>query len=95
VPSAAYIRADGIARAVRPSHTMFDGDTVFTLAMGLLDLDTLKQQAVWGNTAANVMKIGAAASDALARAIVHAMLNAQTVGPVPSYRDKYPMAFGK
>ena len=86
---------DGIARAVRPSHTMFDGDTVFTLATGLLDLDTLKQQAVWGNTAANVLKIGAAASDALSRAIVHAMLNAQTVGPVPSYRDKYPAAFGK
>jgi L-aminopeptidase/D-esterase-like protein len=86
---------DGIARAVRPSHTMFDGDTVFTLATGLLDLDTLKQQAVWGNTAANVLKIGAAASDALARAIVHAMLSAQTVGSVPSYRDKYPAAFGK
>ena len=86
---------DGIARAVRPSHTMFDGDTVFTLATGLLDLDTLKQQAVWGNTAANVLKIGAAASDALARAIVHAMLSAQTVGSVPSYRDKYPAAFAK
>jgi hypothetical protein len=42
-----------------------------------------------------VLKIGAAASDALARAIVHAMLNAQTVGPVASYHDKYPMAFGK
>jgi L-aminopeptidase/D-esterase-like protein len=86
---------DGIARAVRPSHTMFDGDTIFTLATGLLDLDTLKQQAVWGNTAANVLKIGAAASDALARAIVRAMLSAQTVGPVASYHDKYPAAFAK
>ena len=25
---------DGMARAVRPSHTMFDGDTLFTLATG-------------------------------------------------------------
>ena len=91
----AEMAQDGVARAVRPSHTMFDGDTVFTLATGLLDLDTLKQQAAWGNTAANVMKIGSAAADALARAIIHAMLNAQTVGSVASYRDKYPGAFSK
>jgi L-aminopeptidase/D-esterase-like protein len=25
---------DGIARAVRPAHTLFDGDTVFALAPG-------------------------------------------------------------
>ena len=28
---------DGIARAVRPAHTMWDGDTVFTLATGASD----------------------------------------------------------
>ena len=28
---------DGIARAVRPAHTMWDGDTVFTLATGTGD----------------------------------------------------------
>ncbi len=86
---------DGMARAIRPSHTMFDGDTVFVLGTGLLDLDTLKQQAVWGNTSANVNKIGSAAADALARAIVRAILNAQTVGNVASYADKYPTAIGK
>lgn len=86
---------DGIARAVRPVHTMFDGDTVFSLATGELDPAVLKQQAAWGNMAANVNKVGAAAADALSRAIVHALLNAQTVGDVPSYRDKYPDAFKK
>jgi L-aminopeptidase/D-esterase-like protein len=91
----AEMAQDGVARAIRPSHTMFDGDSVFTLGTGLLDLDTLKQQAAWGNTAANVLKIGSAAADALARAIVRAMLSAQTVGPVASYRDKYPGAFEK
>jgi L-aminopeptidase/D-esterase-like protein len=25
---------DGIARAIRPSHTMYDGDTIFCLATG-------------------------------------------------------------
>jgi L-aminopeptidase/D-esterase-like protein len=28
---------DGLARAVRPAHTMWDGDTVFTLATGKID----------------------------------------------------------
>jgi L-aminopeptidase/D-esterase-like protein len=89
----AEMAQDGVARAIRPSHTMFDGDAVFTLGTGLLDLDTLKQQAAWGNTAANVLKLGSAAADTLARAIVRALLNAQTVGQVASYRDKYPGAF--
>jgi L-aminopeptidase/D-esterase-like protein len=91
----AEMAQDGIARAVRPAHTMFDGDTVFALGTGLLDLDTLKQKAAWGNTAANVMFLGSAAADALSRAIVHAMLDAQTAGPVASYRDKYPAAFAR
>ena len=30
---------DGISRAVRPSHTMWDGDTVFALATGTVDAD--------------------------------------------------------
>jgi putative pantetheine hydrolase len=86
---------DGLARAIRPVHTMFDGDTVFALGTGALDLETLKQEAAWGNLYANVNRLGSAAADALARAVVHAMLNAQTVGPVASYRDKFPGAFGK
>jgi L-aminopeptidase/D-esterase-like protein len=45
--------------------------------------------------AANMNKLGSAAADALSRAIVHAMLNAQTVGDVPCYKDKYPGAFKK
>ena len=84
-----------LATAVRPAHTMFDGDTVFSLATGELDPAVLKQQAAWGNMAVNVNEIGGAAADALARAIVHAMLNAQTVGEVPCYKDKYPGAFKK
>ncbi len=86
---------DGMARAIRPSHTMFDGDTVFSLATGELDPAVLKQQAAWGNMEANVNKIGSAAADALARAIVHAMINAETVQTVPSYKDKFPGAFKK
>lgn len=91
----AEMAQDGLARAINPAHTMFDGDTVFAIGTGELDLDTLKQKAAWGYVHANVNKVGAAAADALARAVVHAILNAQTVGQVPSYRDRYPGAFGK
>ena len=30
----AQMAHDGLARAVRPAHTMFDGDTIFALATG-------------------------------------------------------------
>jgi L-aminopeptidase/D-esterase-like protein len=46
---------DGLARAIRPIHTMFDGDTVFALSTGTLKSD--------------VTTIGAVAADLLAVAI--------------------------
>ena len=30
----ATVAHDGIARAIRPSHTMYDGDTIFCMATG-------------------------------------------------------------
>jgi L-aminopeptidase/D-esterase-like protein len=44
---------DGIARAVRPAHTMWDGDTVFTLATGTSDaaqpvLEAMAEEALAG-----------------------------------------------
>lgn len=91
----AEMAQDGLARAIRPAHTMFDGDTVFAPGTGQLDLDTLKQQAAWGFMPANINLLGAAAADTLARAIVRAMLHAQTVGKTPSYQDKFPAAMAK
>ena len=83
---------DGMARAIRPSHTMFDGDTVFVLGTGELSPEVLGEEAAWGYMPANINRIGSAAADTLSRAIVHAMLNAETVGEVQSYLDKYPGA---
>ena len=91
----AEMAQDGLARAIRPAHTMFDGDTVFVLGTGTIDLDTLKQEATWGFTPANINLLGSTAADTLARAIVRAMLHAETVGTTPSYKDRFPAAFGK
>ena len=59
----AMMAHDGIARALRPAHTPFDGDTVFSLASGELALQTTLLRA------AQVGRIGSAAADCLSRAI--------------------------
>lgn len=51
----AMMAHDGLARAIRPVHTMFDGDTVFALSTG--------------NLQADVTTIGSVAADLVARAI--------------------------
>jgi L-aminopeptidase/D-esterase-like protein len=63
----AMMAQDGIARAVRPAHTPFDGDTVFALASGELILETKPLRA------AQIGRIGSAAADCLARAIARAV----------------------
>jgi L-aminopeptidase/D-esterase-like protein len=63
----AMMAQDGIARAVRPAHTPFDGDTVFALAGAELALDESVLRA------AQIGRIGSAAADCLARAIARAV----------------------
>jgi putative pantetheine hydrolase len=77
---------DGMARAIRPAHSMFDGDTVFALATG-------------DAPAPGPMELHAiltAAADCFARAIVHAVLSAAPVttkdGTWPSYLSLFPSA---
>ncbi len=52
---------DGLALAIRPVHTMLDGDTLFTLATGDIEAD--------------VNVIGTAAVEAVARAVVNGVMN--------------------
>jgi L-aminopeptidase/D-esterase-like protein len=63
----AMMAQDGIARAVRPAHTPFDGDTIFAVASGDLRLDENLRRA------AHLGRIGSAAADCLARAIARAV----------------------
>ena len=63
----AIMAHDGIARAVRPAHTPFDGDTVFALASGAMPL------AGHLTRPAHIARIGAAAADCLTRAIGRAV----------------------
>ena len=86
----AQMAHDGMARAIRPAHTMFDGDVIFALGTGELSFDTLPG---WGYAPSGINRIGSAAADTLSRAIVHAMLSAESVdGCMLSYCDAYPEA---
>jgi L-aminopeptidase/D-esterase-like protein len=67
----AMMAHDGIARAVRPAHTPFDGDTVFALASGAIALGPS------GLRAADVARIGSAAADCVSRAIARAVHEAR------------------
>jgi len=66
---------DGYARAIFPSHTMGDGDTIFALATG-------------GQTGtADVSRIGSLAATVMAEAIVRAATQATTIPGYPAARD--------
>jgi len=71
----ALMADDGFARAIFPSHTMGDGDTVFSLATGK-----------WTGTV-NLTQIGALAADVMARAIVRAATEATGLPNLPAARD--------
>jgi len=57
----AIMAQDGLARALRPAHTPFDGDVVFALATGKLPLAAPRLGVV--------ARLGSLAADCLARAI--------------------------
>jgi L-aminopeptidase/D-esterase-like protein len=71
----AQMTHDGYARAIAPTHTPVDGDTVFVLATG----------ARAG--AADTGRIGALAADVMAQAIVRAVRQATGVPGYPALRD--------
>lgn len=73
----AMMAQDGLARAIRPIHTPFDGDTVFALA-------TAQRNAPV--TPPLLSQIGSAAADCLARAVARAAWSAASIGQMQAYR---------
>ncbi|HEY0314908.1 MAG TPA: P1 family peptidase [Sphingomonas sp.] len=66
----AMMAQDGIARAVRPAHTPFDGDLIFALAGGARSLSD------GGDRWREIARIGSACADCVARAIARAVHHA-------------------
>ena len=69
----AQMAHDGIARAIRPAHTMLDGDTLFALATG--------------GKRADVSTVGAYAAEVTAQAILRAARMASSAGGLPGLND--------
>ncbi|WKZ47301.1 MAG: P1 family peptidase [Anaerolineales bacterium] len=67
----AQMAHDGLARTIRPAHTMLDGDTIFALSTGTKKAD--------------VTSIGAFAAEAMAEAIVRAIKAAKPAGGLPAW----------
>ena len=85
---------DGLARAIRPSHTPLDGDTVFAVATGAVEVPASgKLPASMSTETALTAVVGAAAADCLARAVLVAVATASAVAGIPTYRDVLPGAF--
>jgi L-aminopeptidase/D-esterase-like protein len=73
VNKVAQMAHDGLAQAVRPAHTMWDGDTLFALATG--------------EKTANVTAIGSYAAEMVAQAIRNGTRAATTLAGVRSLND--------
>ena len=88
----AGVAHDGLARALKPVHTYFDGDTLFALASGGHERElSLPELAL-------VQEAGA---DCVTRAVMHAVLAADSVdrradggAAWRSYRAAFPSAYG-
>ncbi len=72
----AQMAHDGLAQAVRPVHTLVDGDTVFALATGRRT-----------DTPVDVSVIGAVAAAVLAEAVVRAVRQATALAGIPSLQE--------
>jgi L-aminopeptidase/D-esterase-like protein len=76
----AIMAQDGLARAIRPVHSPFDGDTVFVMST---------EEKVLSNPATNLAKLGMLAADCVTRAVARGVFEAETLGDWESYQSRY------
>ena len=82
----AIMAQDGLARAIRPVHTPFDGDTIFVLSTACRELSSPRAEAL--------SRIGACAADCVARAVMRAVHSAASLGEMVGYRDRFTPGAG-
>jgi L-aminopeptidase/D-esterase-like protein len=82
----AQMAHDGLARAIRPAHTMFDGDAIFCLATCRKPLPESAGFFAFSH-AQTITAIGHAAAECTSRAIVHAVLKAETLAGMTAFCD--------
>lgn len=84
---------DGLARAIRPAHSPLDGDTLFALSTGTAELPSPEGVPDAFPTDLPILAaVCVAAADVVERAIVDAVLAAESIAGIPSYFDTFPSA---
>ena len=78
----ASVAHDGLARAIRPAHGMTDGDTIFSMATGDVELPDEPADLISALNA--VLEAGA---NTFASACTHAVIAASTLGDAPAWSD--------
>lgn len=73
VKRVAMMAQDGLARSIYPVHTLFDGDSIFALASGNVEVEP--------------SLVGTWAADAVAEAVRRAVLLASRAGGIPAVRE--------
>ncbi len=76
----AQMAHNGLAQVIRPAHTLFDGDTVFALALGQRE----QRHTDLATNAYQVSMIGAAAAKVLAQATINGVRGATDLHGVPA-----------
>lgn len=61
----AFVAHDGVALAVRPAHTHWDGDTVFTVGTGEVEPDWLRLPELTANVVAEAIRRGVRAAEGI------------------------------
>jgi len=69
----AQMAHDGLARAVRPAHTMLDGDTIFAISTGTKNAD--------------VTAVGSFAAEVMTQAILRAVNMSAPAGGLPGLQQ--------
>ena len=86
VKKMAQMAHDGMARAIRPSHTLFDGDTVFGLATCKKALP--EAPGFFTSPQAQAFnELGHAAANCMSRAIISGILNAWSLAGMIAFCD--------
>lgn len=74
----ATLAQNGLARTIHPVHTLYDGDTIFSLSTGTVDADETL--------------VGALAADVLAEAVLRGVWRATAAGGLPACSDLVTLA---
>ncbi len=72
----AQMAHDGMARAINPVHTMFDGDIIFAVS------------TCASSAQADVSIVGALAAEAMSEAILRGVMKAKSLPGFPSYEER-------